>query len=223
MRITVCTRQRYEDDETFRKRMALARKTCIPAVIAAAEELQELADIALERGVEDRWAKLDVAWRWLVLDRHIVEATEVIRSAGWRWRLQLASAWGPEDDDVQVTLDSDDRIEPEYLVTVASHWRPGKTELRSWQPIKQRLKDGRLHRHRYRYRVKGRVSPFYAVYNPTERVHAYVVSHGKLHELIEPIWMRDPGAIAVIHGENALMDLRAGDVRIEAPSRADYR
>jgi hypothetical protein len=216
MRVSVCTRQRYDDDDTFERRMDLARRTCIPAVVAAAE-LPAVVAAAEIFGAS-------LTWRWRAHERHAPDVWAAVAGAGWPGRIEVVDDFGPETDDVQVTLDSDDRIEPGYLATVMSYWRRGRTELRTWQPIKQRLSDGRLHRHRFRYRVKKRVSPFYAIYNPTEELYAYCASHGKLHELVQPKWMKGPGAIAVIHGDNALMDLRAGDIRLDGgPVEADYR
>jgi hypothetical protein len=207
---TVYTRQCYDDDKHFRARMELARRTCIPAMVAAAKNLKP--DVV-------------IAWAWRAHERHLEAIERIVRDGGWTHALEVLQHFGPGRDDIQSTLDSDDRIRPTFLYTIEASYftiqgyeRPRLTELRSWQPIKQRLEDGACFRHRYRYEEKGRVSPFYAIYNPTAEVHVYARSHGQMHQLLEPRWSREPGAIAVIHGANRLMDLRASDTPIRRRS-----
>jgi hypothetical protein len=48
-------------------------------------------------------------------------------------------------------------------------------------------------------------------------------AHARHHDEIRPTWKRDPGAVAVIHDTNKLMDIRSHDYAIAAPSEADYR
>lgn len=222
MKVAICTRQRYDDEHVFRRRMELARRTCIPAVIAAAEKLrcQDLARRQAE--LVDSGPEYSLTWVWRAHKRHRDAIMRALTEEGWTHWISVVDAFGPDGDDVQVALDSDDRIEPQYLRMVADYWRPGFVELRSWQPIKQRLSDGQLFRHRFRYRTKKRVSPFYAIYNPHPELYAYVASHGQLHRLIQPNWRPEPGAIAVIHGANALMDLHRSDVPILKRSAHDY-
>lgn len=201
------TRQKY-DDEAFARRMDLARRTCIPSVVAALDGI----------GPGFRWV-------WKAHLRHAATIRRVLRSEGFDREIEVTEDFSPptEPVDIHSTLDSDDRIEPHFLRLQQSYWQEGVQRLISWQPLKQRHSDGQLYRHRYRYEKSGRVSPFYAIYNPDAGLYAYCQSHGVLHKHTSPTWKRDPGAVAVIHDANKLMDLRSRDIPIDVPSEADYR
>lgn len=199
MRHHLFTRQRYEDDD-FRRRMDLALRTCIPAVLEAAATLAP-----------------GFRWTWKAHTHHESEIRRILETEGWTHELAVVEKFTPptEHADLHSTLDSDDIIGPEFLSVQQAYWKPGITEIRSWQPIKLRLSDGALFRHRFRYAAKGRVSPFYAVYNPTPSVYAYSASHMDMQDHAPTTWHSDPGAICVVHGGNALNSINHRDRRIE--------
>lgn len=201
------TRQKY-DDEHFRRRMDLACRTCIPSVMAALDGI----------GPGFRWV-------WKARPEHHDELRRILEREGFDREVECVDTFTPPANQPHIhsTLDSDDRIEPHFLELQQGYWQPAVQKILSWQPLKQNHEDGSLHRHRFRYEERGRVSPFYAIYNPSATLYAYCESHGHLHKLIRPEWKRDPGAIAVIHETNKLMDLSPRDCALSAPSEADYR
>jgi hypothetical protein len=192
---TVYTRQRY-DDGPFMKRMLLAVETCIPAMIEAARQVPE--DVVLR-------------WAWRAHARHSSAIYETLRGAGWSGGIEVVDVFGPASDQIQSSLDSDDRIGPGFLRMQQGHYRPGGPFIVTWQPEKQRLEDGRIFRHRMRYKAN-LPSPFYAVFNPGPTVHAYRVKHGAMHTLAPCTLSSEPGAIAVIHAGNKHMDLNRYDL-----------
>jgi hypothetical protein len=193
------TRQKYDDD-TFRRRMDLALRTCIPAVLESASELAP-----------------GFRWTWKAHARHESEIRRILEAEGWAHEIAVVETFTPPEPgsaDLHSTLDSDDIIGPDYLRMQQSYWRPGITEVRSWQPVKQRLSDGTLYHHRLQYRARRRVSPFYMISNPTPTIYAYSVTHMDMQSYAPTTWERETGAICVVHGANALNSIDHRDLRI---------
>jgi hypothetical protein len=204
---TVYTRQRWEHEETTIERMRLARATTIPSMVRAAKE-----------------APHPVRWAWFTTERDQERVVDVVRRAGYPGPILTITTDGYvplyEEDDLQSTLDSDDKVASYFLKRIQSRWRGRRssTYIVTWQPIKERFEDGALFNHRMRY-AADKPSPFYTVYNPTEKCHAYRKKHGHMHLCGAPVeLLTERGAIAVIHGKNTLMDLKSGDTPL-APKR----
>lgn len=203
---TVYTRQRWADEKQTVERMSLARLTTIPSMVAAAKA-----------------ALQPVRWAWFSHERDHELIKRIVSRAGYPGPILTLDVDGYvplfEEDDLQTTLDSDDKVTSYFLKRVQGRWKPGtKPYIVSWQPIKERLDDGFLFKHRMRY-ATNRPSPFYTVYNPDARAHAYAKKHGHMHLVGAPVELTtERGAIAVIHGENTLMDLKSGDTPL-APRR----
>lgn len=194
MRHTVYTQQHYADDGVFAARMELARRTSIPAMLHAAALTHH-----------------PVRWAWQVRERHEWLVRQVLEEEGWTGEIMTIRGFAPFGDDVQSTLDSDDRIEPGFLATVQGYYRPDETFIVTWQPVKQDLETGDFYRHRRRYAATG-PSMFYAVYNPTDQVRVYAKTHERMHWLAPTLLATDAGAIAVIHGANALATITEADI-----------
>lgn len=204
---TVYTRQRWQDEDTMIERMKLARATTIPSMVRAAQA-------ALE----------PVRWAWFVNPRDVELLVDVVTRAGYPGPILpiVEDGYTPlfEEDDLESTLDSDDKVASYFLKRVQGRWRgrDSSTYIVSWQPIKERFEDGALFNHRMRY-AADKPSPFYTVYNPTAKCHAYRKKHGHMHRCGAPVeHTNERGAIAVIHGKNTLMDLKSGDTPL-APKR----
>lgn len=210
---TVYTRMRYEDEQQLLSRVELARATTIPSMVAAAKR-----------------AEYQVRWAWFALERDHERIRSIVTGAGYPGEVitldRGSEGYVPlyEEDNVQSTLDSDDKVAAYFLARVQRRWKPPVTPpqpyIVTWQPIKERFQDGALFNHRMRYAAT-KPSPFYSVYNPTEKVHVYAKSHGHMHELGAPVELvNERGAIAVIHGGNALMDIKSGDTPLSPPRGA---
>lgn len=203
---TVYTRQRWAEEEQTIERMRLARATTIPSMVRAAQA-----------------ALRPVRWAWFSAARDHERIIDVVTRAGYPGPVVCLDTDGYvplfEEDDLQTTLDSDDKVASYFLKRVQGRWKPGtKPYIVSWQPIKERFEDGALFKHRMRY-AADRPSPFYTVYNPTARAHAYAKKHGHMHLVGAPVELTtERGAIAVIHPDNTLMDLKSGDTPL-APKR----
>lgn len=191
---TVYTRQHYVDDSTFAARMELARRTSIPAMLEASAQ-----------------AEHPVRWAWQVREPHEELLRRVLEEEGWTGELRAIRHFAPFDDDVQSTLDSDDRITSSFLATIQDAYRPGAPYILTWQPAKTDLHTGRFYHHRRRYSSRC-PSPFYAVYNPTLSCRVYAKTHERMHELAPTALAPEAGAIAVIHGANALARIDERDV-----------
>lgn len=191
MKHSVYTRQAYVDDERFYARMDLAKKTCIPAMIAAALRAQH-----------------PVRWVWWAFPRHHAHVRTVVRGYGWTGPLTVTSgdSW-LADDDIQTTLDSDDQVDAGFLQNVQDLHEPGAPYLVSWQPVKLELATGQRYRMRMRY-SGSTPSMFYSIYNPTSDVRVYALTHTRMSELCKSFLAPVEGsAFAVIHDGNHLMQI----------------
>lgn len=197
---TIYTRHTFElDDPRFRKRLELAAETSIPAVREALSSLEA-----------EEWT-----WLWVWWCRPGAEEL-ILEHVGHDLPVEClrGDTWHP-DDEIQLTLDSDDMIPPGFIDHVEGLWEPTDFPyLRTWQPTKLDLRTSKRYKMAFRY-SSSTPSMFYAVYNPTERVRVYARTHTRMSELAPcELVQGGPGVTAGIHDDNQLMTIAHGDKEI---------
>jgi hypothetical protein len=86
---------------------------------------------------------------------------------------------------IQVGLDSDDLLEPDFIAKVRELSVGDKARLMSFQPIKLDVKSGKKYKMK-NYEMRKRCSPVFATYQPKDNVFAYYRSHYRMNK--DPRW-----------------------------------
>ena len=192
----IITRFHYEDDAEFEKRFAFYCKRVLPTVLA---QTDQNFDIAV-------WCEPRHANRFAQLSPKMKPFTATYEKRGGPFFADFTD-WenvsGLKQYEIQVGLDSDDVIAPDYIETIHRLCRGERSILVTFNPL---IYDIRLQR----YGMIGgygekRASAFFALYYPGLRkfYFAYCDSHLRLGAYVDKVIIGpDMKCCALVHGMN---------------------
>lgn len=124
--------------------------------------------------------------------------------------------------DIQVALDSDDLVEPQFLAKIRQICVGSKSIHISFQPDKLNIKTGKLYKMSDNYKNSGTGSPCYALYQPEFKYFAYHDSHLKIGNLMDKTIYIDEGYVHMsIHDTNDSTGIKKTDIEIKRNNKMD--
>jgi len=129
---------------------------------------------------------------------------------------------GLKEYPIQVALDSDDLVEPQFIDRIRELCVGSKSIHISFQPQKLDIKTGKVYKMSDNYEKSKTGSPCYAIYQPEFKYFAYHDSHLKIGKLMDKTIYTPEGYVYMsIHDTNDSTGIKKNDTLIKKDNRVD--
>ena len=196
MNTAIVTRFHYEDDAKFERRFAFYCERVLPTLLA---QTDQNFDIAV-------WCEPRHAERFTQLSPKMKPFTATYKKRGGPFFADFTD-WqnvsGLKQYEIQVGLDSDDIVAPDYIETIHRLCQGGRSVLVSFPPLVYDLHSGRFGR--LRGYSATQTSAFFALYYPGLKGFrfAYCGSHLRLWKHVDKVILGpEEKCCALVHGMN---------------------
>jgi pyruvyltransferase len=124
--------------------------------------------------------------------------------------------------EIQVALDSDDTIEPQFLSKINDICKGKESIHISFQPVKKGIKTGKIYEMLDNYEVNKTGSPCYALYQPDFKYFVHHDSHLRIGKLLDKtIYIPEGYVYMSIHDMNDSTGVKEKDIEIKRPKKMD--